>query len=71
MKEYFYCEDTLVIIMELLGQSLYDLLRQRQFKGLDIDTVINYGHQMLKGLNYIHSLGITHTDIRPENILIE
>jgi serine/threonine protein kinase len=28
-------------------------------------------YQILIGINILHELGITHTDIKPENVLID
>lgn len=63
-------EDTFIIVFERLGLSLYDLLEKSHFKGIALDNILLYASQMLRGLSALHSLGVTHTDIRPENILL-
>ncbi len=63
-------QETFIIIFERLGVSLYDLLEKSHFKGLSLQQIQTYGTPMLRGLSARRSLGVTHTDIRPENILL-
>jgi len=53
-----------------MGMSLTDVLRKNDFDGLPIKTVKLITKQVLTGLSYLHSLGIAHTDIKPDNILL-
>ena len=39
-------------------------------RGLPQPTVRAVGAQLLEGLEFLHSLGITHCDVKPENILL-
>ena len=59
------------IVLDLLACSLYDLLKSDKYaKGLHIDSVINITKQILESLNILHNNDIIHTDIKPENILL-
>lgn len=53
-----------------MGMSLTDVLRKNDFNGLPIKTTKLIAKQVLTGLSYLHSLGIAHTDIKPDNILL-
>lgn len=50
--------------------SLTDVLRRNDFDGLPVKTTKLITKQVLTGLSYLHSLGIAHTDIKPDNILL-
>jgi len=41
-------------------------------KNIEFDEVLTrtYFHQLINGLEYLHSLGVAHLDIKPENLLI-
>ena len=72
------------IVLELLGQSLFDLLRHHKFRGFGIRAVSVWAHSLLMTLHklahapclYSRMLrvssrpGIIHCDIKPENILV-
>ena len=55
--------------MDLLGNSLEDLFNicARKFT---IKTTLLIGYQMLKLVKYVHSKGVLHRDIKPDNFLI-
>ena len=61
--------DDYVIVLEYVdGQSLKEMIQK---KGrFQITEAIQYFKQILRGLNYAHSLNIIHRDIKPGNILV-
>ena len=56
------------LVMELLGSSVWALLRSRGHK-LGIRTVASIGIQTVEILEKLHSIGMIHGDIHVENIL--
>jgi serine/threonine protein kinase len=59
--------ENMILFFENLDINLYTFYRKYNYK---IKTVKYICYQLLKGLEFIHSLDIIHTDIKPENIMI-
>lgn len=57
------------IAMEFMqGTTLHELLAEHHI--LPTEDVIQYSRQICKGLDYAHSHGIVHRDVKPANIMI-
>lgn len=59
-----------VMVMEILGPSLEDLLKRCGNKTLSLSTVSRVGVQMVDRLEFCHVAGILHRDIKPNNFLM-
>jgi serine/threonine-protein kinase SRPK3 len=60
------------IVMELMGLSLYDMLKTNDYKkNIKFNNIIDVMKQVLKGLNDLHDNNIIHGDMKPENILVK
>ena len=58
-----------VMVVDLLGKSLEDFL-DRQNRHLSYKTVAMLGHQMVDRVEWMHTQGIIHRDIKPDNFLM-
>ncbi|KAI9072465.1 hypothetical protein K1719_045577 [Acacia pycnantha] len=75
LYDYFYNQEHLFIVTELLRANLYEFQRFNQESGgeayFTMTRLQHITHQCLEALQYLHSLGIIHCDLKPENILIK
>ena len=69
---HFWKGDTqyYAIIFELLSLSLYDFLKLNSFKGYTMNQVKHIAKQVFEGIEFLHSIDIVHTDLKPENIIL-
>jgi len=60
------------MLFELLGVSLYDLLRKTRFTGVSLNLVKKFGVQLLHSLAFLRreDVDVLHCDVKPENVLL-
>ncbi|TQS35953.1 hypothetical protein Golomagni_03611 [Golovinomyces magnicellulatus] len=58
------------IAMEYMEGNLYQLMKAREHKCLDVSSVKSILFQIMQGLEHIHAHHFFHRDIKPENILV-
>lgn len=58
-----------ILIMELLGQSLEDLLQSHRGR-LSLQIVLLLAEQMITRIEFIHNKNFLHRDIKPDNFLL-
>ncbi|CAK9086084.1 unnamed protein product [Durusdinium trenchii] len=59
------------LVFEVCGCSLYDFLKENNFRGFWMQDIQHFAEQSLDALGFLHSrLQMTHTDLKPENILL-
>jgi len=62
----FFC-----MVFEPLGTSLYDFLKDNEYRGYWMSDIQAFGRQSMEALAFLHStLRMTHTDLKPENVLL-
>lgn len=53
----------------LLYKSVYDVQRDRQFKGYSFPVVVMITKSVVLALAALHNLGFAHADVKPENVM--
>ncbi|CAL8069740.1 unnamed protein product [Calicophoron daubneyi] len=70
LHEVFHCEESVVLILDLVtGGELF--ARVAECERLSEEEASNFVEQILLGVQHMHSLGVVHLDLKPENIMIE
>lgn len=68
--DLFENSDYYFMVLEYMqGADLYDYLQARNFD-IGEDRVREIAYQLANGLNYLHSYGIVHRDLKLENIMM-
>ena len=71
LYDYFKSDHYIYLILEYCPNgSLFDIMTKRgePFSGQELISIIR---QVLQAINYIHSIGIAHRDIKSHNILMD
>lgn len=60
------------MVFEVLGENLLGLIRRYKHRGIPVVFVKQIAKQLLACLDFLHRMcGVIHTDLKPENVLIE
>ena len=71
MLDNFQFKNHVCIVFDLLGKNLYQFMQDNQFQPLPIDQVRRFSYQILKSVKSLHGLNLTHTDLKPENVVLD
>ncbi|XP_050385641.1 DYRK-family kinase pom1 [Argentina anserina] len=75
LYDYFYHQEHLFIVCELLKANLYEFQKFSRESGGEAYFTLRrlqaITRQCLEALEYLHHLGVIHCDLKPENILIK
>ncbi|EKX41499.1 hypothetical protein GUITHDRAFT_88400 [Guillardia theta CCMP2712] len=70
MLEAFDFRGHFCLVFDLLGMSMYDFLRQNSYRPFSLNEVQIFGKQILNAVSFLHNMGLIHTDLKLENVLL-
>ncbi|EFX00293.1 protein kinase [Grosmannia clavigera kw1407] len=68
--ECFDFRGHICIVMDLLGQSIFDFLKGNTFVPFPNSQIQSFARQLFTSVAFLHDLQLIHTDLKPENILL-
>ncbi|XP_051485759.1 dual specificity protein kinase CLK1-like [Apus apus] len=70
MLDWFEHRGHVCIVLELLGLSTFDFMKENGFLPFRLDHIRQMAYQICQAVNFLHVNKLTHTDLKPENILL-
>lgn len=56
------------LVFENLGPSLYDFMKKVDYQPFPMPCVRDFAMQLLEAMEFLHSFGLIHTDLKLENV---
>ena len=70
LHEHFSFRGHICLVFELLSLNLYQYQKSRYPKAIPNTILKSFADQVLKGIQFFHNLSIIHSDLKPENIML-
>lgn len=70
LQECFDYKNHICIVTDLLGKSVYDFMCGNGIARFPGSHVQAMAKQLIRSVCFLHDLGIIHTDLKPENVLL-
>lgn len=70
LRDCFDYRGHICIVMDLLGQSVFDFLKGNNFVPFPNSQIQSFARQLFSSVAFLHDLNLIHTDLKPENILL-
>ncbi|SCU92655.1 LAME_0F00914g1_1 [Lachancea meyersii CBS 8951] len=70
LRECFDYKNHICLVTDLFGKSIYDFMCNNgcpRFPGSHVQAI---SKQLIRSVCFLHDLGIIHTDLKPENVLL-
>jgi dual-specificity kinase len=59
------------MVFKLLGSSLFDYFQQVGFQPFSLRQIQSFAGQLINAVSFLHDNGMVHTDLKPENLMLE
>lgn len=69
--DWFGYNGHICLAFELLGESVFDFLKDNEYQPYTIEHTRHIMFQLISAVAFLHRLKITHTDLKPENLLFK
>uniref|UniRef100_A0A3B4WM51 Protein kinase domain-containing protein n=1 Tax=Seriola lalandi dorsalis TaxID=1841481 RepID=A0A3B4WM51_SERLL len=68
--EDFRFNELSCLAFEMLDRSVWDLMKERDWEPLSVSEIRPVTHQLLVAFEALKNIGIMHTDLKPDNIML-
>ncbi|CAG5124715.1 unnamed protein product, partial [Candidula unifasciata] len=69
MLDWFDYHGHMCIAFDMLGLSVFDFLKENNYVPYSLEQVRHISYQLCYAVNFLHENQLTHTDLKPENVL--
>lgn len=68
---FFDFRNHVCMVFDLLAQSIFDFLKENHFSPFPTWHIQSFARQIIEAVEFLHSLRLIHTDLKPENLMLE
>ncbi|XP_065063632.1 dual specificity protein kinase CLK2-like [Rhopilema esculentum] len=69
LQTWFEYHGHICLGFERLGKSVFDFMKENNYQKYPMHQVMHISHQLISAVKFLHSIKLTHTDLKPENML--
>lgn len=69
LLSYFNYHGHICLVFPKLGKNVFQFMRENKYQPYTMAQVQHISYQLLTAVKFLHSINLTHTDLKPENML--